>query len=136
MNRIIPLLMILTLIGAASPQPALGQAYIKTKLSKKTKKIKPGMSREEVLSILGPPTWAILPSDGGQFSISNYSQIRLELRWDNGPQCLPVTVQFDRDHEVVSVGKGRTCDRSGFDESMFPTGEHGCWNEDRAEMCS
>ena len=87
----IPMVLLAVLV-AAVPSPALGQAYIKTDLSKKTNQIKPGMSREEVVELLGLPMWAILPSDTGELTLSNYTDIRLELRWDNGPKCLPVTV--------------------------------------------
>ena len=53
-----------------------------------------GTSPGEVIERLGPATWAILPSDDGPFSLANYTQIGLELRWENGPNCLPVNVQF------------------------------------------
>jgi hypothetical protein len=132
--RILTIAMLIgALLGTAAP--AHGQAYIKTPLSKKTKKVKRGMSREQVIEILGPATWAILPEDGGPFSLANYTEIGLELRWDNGPKCLPVNVQFDRDLKVAAVGKGRTCDRSGIDPNLLPTQQYSCENEDRAEYC-
>ncbi len=128
-------IVVLALVAASAPSAVLGQAYIKTELSKKTKQIKPGMSREKVVAILGLPMWAILPSDSGELTLSNYTDIRLELRWDNGPKCLPVTVQFDGEHEVVAVGKGRTCNRSGIDKKLLPPDGYGCWHKDRAEVC-
>lgn len=125
--------LIAALLGATAP--AHGQAYIKTPLSKKTKKVKRGMSREQVIDILGPATWAILPVDDGPFSLANPTRIGLELRWDNGPNCLPVNVQFDRDLKVTAVGKGRTCDRSGIDPNLLPTRQYSCSNEDRSDYC-
>jgi hypothetical protein len=45
MQTVTTLMLLGVLLGSAAP--AHGQAYIKTPLSKKTKKIKPGMSRED-----------------------------------------------------------------------------------------
>jgi hypothetical protein len=126
---------LLAVLMTSAPSAVLGQAYIKTELSKKTTQIKPGMSREEVVALLGLPMWAILPSDSGELTLSNYSDTKLELRWDNGPNCLPVTVQFDGEHEVVAVGKGRTCHREGIDKNLLPPDPYGCWHKDRAEVC-
>jgi hypothetical protein len=128
-------ILLLACATAGLALPAQGQAYIKTPLSKKTKKIKRGWSRERVVELLGPATWAILPTDEGPFSLANYTEIGLELRWDNGPKCLPVTVQFDRDMEVVAVGKGRTCDRDGIDYNLLPTKQYSCESEDRSRYC-
>ena len=133
MKTITIALLAFAFLGASAP--AHGQAYIKTPLSKKTKKIKPGWSRERVIERLGPATWAILPTDDGPFSLANYTEIGLELRWDNGPKCLPVNIQFDRDLKVAAVGKGRTCDRSGIDPNLLPTEQYSCEQEDRAELC-
>ena len=133
MKRITIVLLTLAFLGASVP--VHGQAYIKTLLSKKTKKIKLGWSREQVIERLGPATWAILPTDGGPFSLANYTEIGLELRWDNGPKCLPVNIQFDRDLLVTAVGKGRTCDRSGIDPNLLLTEQYSCEREDRTELC-
>lgn len=102
-----------------------------TALSKKASQLKMGMSREIVIQLLGPATWASIPSDTGEFAIPDPS-IKLELYWRN-PGCTPVVVDFDSNLRVVGRDEGRVClDGSELSE---PTDEYSCAKHDRVRFC-
>lgn len=113
--------------------PALAQG--KTELSKKAAKIKSGTSREAVIETLGPPTWAVLPGDGGPGSIRDLKGVALQLQWDNGPTCFPVTLVFDSDMKVAGIDDGATCLGEPLDPSWLPSAEYSCKKEDRSSLC-
>lgn len=94
------------LIGllAATP-PVWTQQRTVTELSKKAAKLKTGMSKDETKLLLGPPTWAVLPTDKGEWKL--HPAQRLELMWRNG-NCNPVVVSFDAKMRVDGWSEGRS----------------------------
>ena len=113
--------------------PALAQT--KTRLSKKAEKIKTGMRREAVIEILGPATWAVLPADEGPASIAGLEGVSLQLQWDNGKDCFPVTLHFDDGMKVVGIDDGSICLDGGIDPSWLPTSDYSCTKPDRSKLC-
>jgi hypothetical protein len=89
------------------------------------------MSREAVIQLIGPATWASIPSDTGEFGIPDPS-IRLELYWRN-PGCTPVVVDFDSNLGVVGWDEGRVCLEGS--ELAEPSDEYSCAKPDRARYC-
>jgi hypothetical protein len=114
--------------------PALAQN--KTELSKKAAKIKSGTSREAVIELLGPATWAVLPGDDGPGSIRDLEGVELQLQWHNGPTCFPATLIFDADMKVVGIDAGATCFDEPLDPSWLPGSEYSCEKDDRSEFCN
>lgn len=103
-----------------------------TNLSKKAAKLKIGMSRQDVISLLGNPSWAVIPTDKGDFYISS-SSVALGLYWKNTP-CSPVVVDFDNTYKVDGWDEGRAL--CGDEAYLFePSNEYSCSNGDRAEFC-
>jgi hypothetical protein len=113
--------------------PALAQT--KTRLSKKAEKIKSGMRREAVIEILGPATWAVLPADDGPASIADLEGVSLQLQWDNGKNCFPVTLHFDEGEKVIGIDHGSICLDDGIDPSWLPTSDYSCAKPDRSRLC-
>ena len=103
-----------------------------TSLSKKASGLKIGMSRQAVISLLGHPTWAVIPGDKGDLSLPD-PRIRLELYWKNTP-CSPVVVQFDSAYKVTGWDEGRAF--CGKDAHLFePSNEYSCDKADRSKFC-
>ena len=103
-----------------------------TILSKKASQLKFGMSKQATIGLLGQPTWVIIPSDEGEFSLPN-SRIRLELYWKNTP-CAPVIVQFDGKYKTIGWDQGIAF--CGKDVYLFePPEEYLCTKADRAKFC-
>ena len=103
-----------------------------TTLSKKASQLKLKASRQSVINLLGNSTWAILPSDKGEFALPD-PRIKLELHWKNTP-CSPVIVQFDSAHKVTGWDEGRGF--CGKDAHLFePSNEYSCEKSDRTKFC-
>ena len=128
MKRIVIALVVLCL-----GLPAMAQG--KTKLSKEAAKIKSGTSREAVIETLGPPTWAVLPGDGGPGSIRELDGVALQLQWDNGPNCFPITMLFDAEMKVQGIDDGGTCFQEPLDPGWLPSADYSCAKADRSEVC-
>lgn len=69
--------------------------FAKTELSKKAAHLREGMTKEQVIKLLGPPTWA--NTDKG---------VPLTLGWRND-NCNPVVVTFDKNLLVNGWDEGR-----------------------------
>jgi hypothetical protein len=103
-----------------------------TSLSKKASKLNLRMSRQVVISLLGHPTWAVIPSDKGDVSLPD-TRIKLELYWKNTP-CHPVVVQFDSGYKVTGWDEGRAI--CGKDAHLFElSNEYSCGKTNRAKLC-
>jgi hypothetical protein len=103
-----------------------------TNLSKKASELKIGMSRQAIISLLGHPTWAVIPSDKGRLSLPD-SRIRLTLYWKNAP-CTPVIVQFDSAYKATGWSEGRVS--CGKDVHLLdPSNEYSCAKVDRSKFC-
>jgi len=93
----------------------------KTSLSKKAGYLKLGMTKAQVIKLLGPPTWA--DSDEG---------VPLELAWRNG-KCNPVVVTFDKQIKVDGWDEGRVeCFVTTYTD--LPDDQYLCSNPKNAAM--
>jgi hypothetical protein len=102
-----------------------------TDLSITASKLKIGMSRKEVISFLGTPTWAVIQSDRGNFSLM--APIIIELYWKNTP-CTPVAVDFDSTDTVTGWDEGRAlCGKDAY--MLEPSGDYSCGKADRNKFC-
>ncbi|UCH22726.1 MAG: hypothetical protein JSU83_05795 [Deltaproteobacteria bacterium] len=103
-----------------------------TELSKKASSLKIGISRQSVINLLGPPTWAVIPGDKYDFTLPN-PRIKLELYWKN-PGCSPVIVQFNAKFKVCGWDEGRIyCGKEAY---LFePAEEYLCDKPDRTIYC-
>ena len=109
---------------------ALSNVY--TELSLKASGMSAGMSRSEVISLLGPPSWAVIKGDTGKFTIED-PNIHLVLYWKNG-ECSPVIVRFDSGLKVSHWEDGS--DYCGKDAHLFePSDEYSCSKPDRTKQC-
>ena len=118
---------------------ALGLAFpilAQTDLSKAARAMKTGTSREKVVEILGPATWAVLPAGGGPGSLEGLDGIGLQLQWANGTKCFPITVIFDTDLKVTGIDDGRTCFEQALDRTWLPSADYACTKEDRSALCN
>jgi hypothetical protein len=103
-----------------------------TQLSKKASRLRLGMTRENVIRLLGKPKWAVIPNDKGEFALSD-RRIKLELHWHN-PGCNPVVVQFNDMLKVTGWDEGRAF--CGKDARLFePSDEYSCIKPDRDKFC-
>ncbi|OGT06931.1 MAG: hypothetical protein A2103_05465 [Gammaproteobacteria bacterium GWF2_41_13] len=94
----------------------------KTELSKKTLKLRIGMTRAEVLKVLGTPTW-------GQ----SYAGMPLDWTWKNG-NCNPVDVTFDGSLHVNGFNEGRaSCSDKEYQD--VPDDQYLCTNPDVQVLC-
>ena len=102
-----------------------------SQLSKKASQLTMGMSREAVIQLLGPATWASIPSDKGEFAIPDPG-IKLELYWRN-LGCVPVVVDFDSNLRVIGWDEGRVCIEGA--HLSEPSEEYSCNKTDRSKFC-
>lgn len=102
-----------------------------TELQAKMRKVKLGMTRETVISVVGSPDWAIIPSDSGDFTLE--PEYSLELLWQS-QGCAPALVAFDHTGKVVGWNEGRICFKGA--KTVEPTAEYACSKEDRKKYCS
>jgi hypothetical protein len=89
------------------------------------------MHRRAVIRLLGPATWASLPTDKGELALPDAS-FSLELRWRN-PGCTPVAVAFDHEGRVSGWDEGRVCFADA--ERFEPGAEYSCTKKDRRALC-
>jgi len=86
----------LTVLMAQDQYMSVAQHHLaKTKLSKKAEHLKLGMTKAQVIKLLGSPTWA--DTDGG---------VPLTLAWRNG-DCNPIVVTFGKNLLVSGWDEGR-----------------------------
>ena len=101
-------------------------------LTKKAAQLKITTSRQSAIKLLGHATWAIIPSDKGEWALSD-PKIKLELYWKNRP-CSPVVVQFDSAYKITGWDEGRSA--CGIYAHLFePPDEYSCNKLDRAKFC-
>ncbi len=103
-----------------------------TDLSQKAKKLNLRMTRQAVIGLLGRPTWAVIPSDGGEFTLPD-PRVKLDLYWKNTP-CSPVIVMFNSAYRVTGWDEGwGFC---GKNVHLFsPSDDYSCAKADRVKFC-
>ena len=74
-----------------------------TELSQQASELRLGMTTEEVLALLGPPSWAVTSEDSSEYSGLD---LPLLLIWKNG-NCNPVEVEFSVVGEALGWNEGR-----------------------------
>ena len=90
------------------------------------------MSRQDVITLLGNSSWAVIPTDKGELYL-NSSTVALGLYWKNTP-CSPVAVDFDNSDKVVGWDEGRAS--CGDNAYLFdPPDDYSCRKADRAGFC-
>lgn len=100
-------------------------------LSQKAAELKMGMSHKEVMHMLGDATWAALPRDGKDYILPDPS-VALSLYWKN-PGCVPVAVDFDKQHKLIGWNQGRLCIDGA--ERLEPPAKYDCTKKDRSKFC-
>ncbi|MBU1629372.1 MAG: outer membrane protein assembly factor BamE, partial [Gammaproteobacteria bacterium] len=94
----------------------------KTALSKKALHLKTGMTKKQVINLLGPPTWA-----------KNETGISLVWLWNNG-RCNPVYVTFNKRMRVNGFDEGREeCLEEKYD--ALPEDQFLCSNKNNQALC-
>ena len=83
-------------------------AGIKTELSRKAQEVGRGMSRKEVIALLGPPSSVITPGKLAAQGYDRQRDIEYVLTWDN-PECSRVEVIFDVDDDATGWNRGQLC---------------------------
>jgi len=95
----------------------------KTKLSKKAAHLKVGMTKAQVLELLGSATWG--DADKG---------VPLTLAWRNG-NCNPVVVTFNKNMKVDGWDEGRVeCRDSTYTD--VPDVQYACEDPDNLGICT
>lgn len=120
-------LIVLLLSLFIGPRPATA-----TDLSTKAARLKMGMSRAEAIKLLGPATWAVLPSDTGKDALPDPSIVLL-LAWKN-PGCTAVRIHFDARMHVIGWDEGRLC-MTGAERFDLPD-QFLCNRQDRRAKCT
>ena len=112
---------------------AAGQRGPTTELSKKAATVEPFSStRAAVVALLGPPTWAILPTDKDSYAIES-REVAYELRWRNTP-CYQIVVSFTAANISNGLDAGFVCTRGGYPPPDPPTSTL-CTRPDRLRYC-
>ena len=101
-------------------------------ITKKATQLKIAASRQSAIKLLGHSTWAIIPSDKGEWALSD-PKIKLELYWKNRP-CSPVVVQFDSAYKITGWDEGRSA-CGNYAHLFEPPDEYLCNKPDRAKFC-
>lgn len=101
-------------------------------ITKRAKQLKVSSSRQSAIKLLGHSTWAIIPSDKGDWALSD-PKIKLELYWKNRP-CSPVIVQFDSAYKIIGWDEGRSA-CGNYAHLFEPPDEYSCNKPDRANFC-
>ncbi len=101
-------------------------------VSTKEKKLRSKMTRLEVLELLGPASWAVLPSDTGEWKLPD-RLIKLELYWENG-DCAPIAVDFNSAEQVTGWDEGQLCVEGASD--LVPGTAYSCRKPDRKRYCT
>ncbi len=108
-----------------------------TETSKAANRLEKGMQLNTVLSILGEPSWAILPKDSGKYSLNQPpdtpedKKAAFELLWANG-DCAPVSVYFTQYYKVIGWERGLNCGPNAVTE--LPE-KYSCDRSDRSRYC-
>ena len=95
-----------------------------TKLSTKAIKLKIGMTRLQVKTLLGEPTWA-----------QSYMGMSLDWTWRNG-KCNPVDVTFNKKMFVSGFDEGWVQCSKIVDYTDLPADKHLCSNSANQSLCS
>lgn len=103
----------LTAVAQEDSVPVAQQHSVKTALSRKATHLKLGMTKAQVIELLGSPTWA--NTDDG---------VPLSLAWRNG-NCNPVVVTFDKHLLVDGWDEGRV-ECSDFTYTDTPDDQYLC----------
>lgn len=96
-------------------------------------RVKQAMTREQVIDILGPATWAALPGDQGDFAVRD-PQTSLILFWRN-PGLAVVEVHFDHDQKVRWDGGKPIQGPGGYSHFFEPSTAFECSLPDRSNYC-
>ncbi len=102
-------------------------------LSQKAANLKMGMSRAQVIKLLGPAQWVVLPTDKGDWEFLD-ATTGLELYWDN-PGNSNVIVMFDLSLNVIGWDEGRLKMKPEDENVLDPPSDYSCEKEDRSEYC-
>ena len=123
--------MVFALTAIATSPATLTQKKPPTALSLKAAQLKSGMTRAQVIALLGPPTWVRLPSDKGEDALP--AGQTLELRWANG-NCNPVAVSFNAAGRINGTDEGRAlCLDKPY--PYVPDDSLSCKRKPRAKYC-
>lgn len=133
----------LGLSWSAAPQPAGAQETLPetfkpddgqiTALSGRAQTLEDGASRSEVITMLGPADWVVLPTEKSRWGLYPKA-VLLMLYWKNGP-CSAVAAAFGPDDKLRHVDAGRlACVRRG-DFPILPDDSLTCVQEYRAQLC-
>jgi len=107
----------------AELQTSFKEYPVKTELTKQALQLHRGMTKAQVLQLLGQPTWA-----------RHYKGEALDWTWVNGP-CEPVDVTFDEHLRVSGFDEGRAecLDHTYTD---LPNNQYLCSREENKKLCS
>jgi hypothetical protein len=131
-ERISMFIIILTIIIPIPPPAISAELKARTELSKKASKLTLDFKRRGVINYLGPPTWAIIPGDTGDWALPD-PRIAFELYWKNAPY-FPVAVPFNWDEKVTGWNAGYMNCGEQIDVCE-PEDEHLCTRPDRSKYC-
>ena len=94
--------------------------------------LKRGMTRAEVIGVLGKPTWAAIPGDMGDYGIRD-AKTGLILFWRN-PGLAVVEVHFDKDYKTRFDG-GIPLNSASYTHMFEPPVSYQCDKPDRNDYC-
>lgn len=104
-----------------------------TGLTAKAQTLEDGATRSQVLALLGPADWVVLPTEKSPWGLYPKA-VLLMLYWKNGP-CTAVAAAFGPDDKLRHVDPGRlACVRSGT-FPILPDDSLTCAQEYRAQLC-
>lgn len=101
-------------------------------LNRYKSKIRQGMSKADILALLGTPQWASIPGDSGDFRVRD-EDTGLILYWRN-PGLGIVEVHFDKDLNV-RFDEGNPNDPVSYAFMFEPPVEFECSHPDRKAWC-
>jgi hypothetical protein len=121
-------------VEASAPAPAREDPECvgdrRTRLSARAGLLRAGMTRAEVIDLLGPADWAGLPSDTGRFLPSG-DRGTLRLGWSNG-DCPRVEAEFGPALVLTGQDEGRW-GGPGVQSPLPPS--RSCTLPDRVDLC-
>jgi hypothetical protein len=99
------------------------------------------LTKGQVIELLGPPTWVVLPGDTGHWALPGQHHpdgaqpplIAAELIWKNG-NCSPVRVRFDHENVVAWLDESRGLCSEG-EWAHVPGEEYSCSRKERVKFC-
>lgn len=117
---------------SSGPPPGTGKQPGKQGEEVHVSVVKLGLSRKEVIDIMGDADWALIPEDKGDWKLDGEVS-GLKLFWRNGG-CAPLSITFDRSMKVSGWNETAYC---GPNLSLFePGADRSCSLSDRADHCS